>query len=89
MTEAAHAAAIAQAIKASGAIVQLEPEEFQRLLAKAEQPLVVWARSKFFTEKWEYLFGHRGLIFYTKSKTQIMFSSRAEMIAAKSIWIPG
>ena len=39
--EAAVLAAIAQAVKASGAIVRLNPEEFQKILNKAEAPLEV------------------------------------------------
>ena len=85
---AAHQAAIAQAIKASGAIVRLEPPDFQRLVSRAEQPLVVVARSRFFGERWEYLFGHRGLVFYTKSKEPFSLSGRVEIIEAKSIWVP-
>lgn len=39
---AAMAAAIARAIKASGAIVQVEPEDFLVILSKAENPLSLW-----------------------------------------------
>jgi len=39
--EAAVLAAIAQAVKASGAIVRLNPEEFLKILNKAEAPLEV------------------------------------------------
>jgi hypothetical protein len=41
---AAHAAAVARAIKASGAVVQMEPNDFLVLLSKSDHPLVVQAR---------------------------------------------
>ena len=41
-------AAIAQAIKASGVIVQVEPEEFLLILGRSESPLVVSAEGGLF-----------------------------------------
>lgn len=85
---AAHAAMM-QAIKASGAIVRLAPMDFERLVIEAESPLVVHSRTRFFGVRYEYIFGHRGLIFYTKSREPIRLPGRAETIEARSIWIPG
>jgi hypothetical protein len=90
MAEAsAHQAAIiAQAIKASGAIVRLEPPDFQRLVGRADQPFVVVAHSRFFGERYEYLFGYKGLILYTKTNAPLAISGRAEIVEARKIWIP-
>src|SRR2546425_725737 len=44
---AAHAAAIAQAIKASGVVVRLEAGEFLRILHRQDEPLIVLARGGF------------------------------------------
>jgi len=85
---AANYAAIAQAIKASGAIVHVEPEDFSQILARADRPLVVTAQAKFFKTTYQYLTGYKGLIFYTKSGTVLRLDSRAEIINAKKIWIP-
>ena len=41
MHSGAAAAAIAQAIKASGAIVRMDPNDFQQIVARADEPLVV------------------------------------------------
>ncbi|MBN2288743.1 MAG: hypothetical protein JXQ83_05375 [Candidatus Glassbacteria bacterium] len=49
---AAHA--IAEAIKASGAIVTVDPEEFNKILAKAQSPLVVAAKGGFFKTSYQY-----------------------------------
>jgi hypothetical protein len=40
---AAAAAAIAQAIKASGVLVRVEPREFSKILNRVKDPLVVTA----------------------------------------------
>ena len=86
---ASHAAAVAQAIKASGAIVQVQPPEFETLVRKAEQPLVVHATSGVFTKHHQYLMGYKGLVFFTKSQARINFPLKVEIIEAGRIWIPG
>ena len=87
-TEAAIAASIAQAVKASGAIVQVEPNDFLVLLGKCDRPLVVQARGSWPAFRHRYLFGGRGLIFYTKSKDPLQFPMSVEQITAKRIWVP-
>ena len=84
----AAAAAVAQATKASGVIVSMEPEEFQRLLYRIPEPVVVTAEGGAFKKHRQYLTSYRGLAFFTKSATQLHMPSGAEVIAAKSIWIP-
>jgi len=80
---------IAQAIKASGAIVSLESIDFMTILARTDHPLVVCSQSKFLSTKYHYLTAYKGLIFYTKSSTPLMLRPSAELIHAKKIWIPG
>ncbi|MGH7699316.1 MAG: hypothetical protein ACREMJ_02190 [Gemmatimonadales bacterium] len=85
---AAHAAAVAQAIKASGTIVRLEPAEFERFAGRIEAPLVVTARSRFFGERFHYLTSYKGLAFYSKSSAPVNLPGRAEIIDARTIWVP-
>jgi hypothetical protein len=86
----AAAAAIAQAVKASGAIVKMEPDAFSQILHRAEAPVVVMATSKVFGRtSYKYLTSYKGLMFYTKSPSQLPLGVRAEMVYAKQIWIPG
>jgi hypothetical protein len=85
---AAAAAVIANAIKASGAIVAVSPEEFRKLLNKAERPLVIGAKAGFMYAKYRYLFNYRGLFFTTLSAETISLPSGAELIWANKIWIP-
>lgn len=83
------AAAVAQAIRASGAIVRVEANDFMIILSKADKPVVVCAISGFRKKKHEYLTGYKGLVFYTKSNVPLQLPSEAEFIVAKKIWIPG
>lgn len=82
------AAAMADAIKASGAIVRVEPTDFTMILDKVENPLVVSSESKFISIKYHYLTAYKGLIFYTKSATPLMLRPSVELIHAKKIWVP-
>lgn len=86
---AAAAAAISQAIKASGAIVRVEPTDFTTLLDKVENPLVVCSESRFISTKYHYLTSYKGLVFYAKSTVPLILRPGVEIIQAKSIWIPG
>jgi hypothetical protein len=83
------AAAIAQAIRASGVIVHVEANDFMIILSKADKPVVVCATSGFRKKKHEYLTGYKGLAFYTKSNVPLQLTSDTELIVAKKIWIPG
>jgi hypothetical protein len=86
---AAAAAAIAQAIKASGTIVSLEPQDFQRVLSHNDGGLVVRAPGGFFSSGAKYLTSYKGLAFYTSSKEPISIPRTCEVIDARKIWIPG
>jgi hypothetical protein len=85
---AAAAAAIANAIKASGAIVKVDPNDFRKIMAKMDAPLVVRAEGGFLSRKYQYLTAYKGLIFHTKSPSELPFGSGVEMILAEKIWIP-
>lgn len=86
---AAAAAAIANAIKASGAIVKVDPQDFMTIVGRTQAPLVVIAPRTFWTSGTRYLTGYKGLIFYCKSPEPLNLPGAAELITAKSIWIPG
>jgi hypothetical protein len=85
---AAAVAAIANAIKASGVIVRVSPEDFANILRRVENPLIVYSQGGFFTTRHQYLTSYKGLAFYTKCREQIEFPRSAEVIIAKGIWIP-
>jgi hypothetical protein len=84
----AHAAAMARAVKASGAIVHIEPEDYQRLLSRAQDGVVVHALGWMFGTDHRYVFGYKGLIFYTRSRDPLIVPGHLESVEAKRIWIP-
>ena len=85
---AAMAAAIANAVKASGAIVRVSPQDFITIISKAERPLVVISIGGVFKKNYQYLTAYKGLIFFTKSDSILGLPSDAELISAGKIWIP-
>ncbi len=85
---AAAAAAVANAIKAAGAVVFVEAEEFQRILAKMQEPLVVVAEGGFFKHKYQYLTSYKGLIFFANSDEVIPLPAGVEIVSAGKIWVP-
>lgn len=86
---AAAAAAIANAVKASGVIVQVTPEDFLALLHRAEDALVVHAEGGVFSTNYQYLFSYKGLAFFAKASRPLALPVHVETIRAGKIWIPG
>jgi ketopantoate hydroxymethyltransferase len=85
----AAAAAIANAVKASGVLVRLEAGEMQKVLARMDRPaVVVVSHTGVFTKKNQYLTSWRGLAFYCKTTQELPLPSCAEVVAAKTIWMP-
>lgn len=86
---AAHAAAvIANAIKASGSIVRVEPQTFADILRKIERPLIVYYQGGLFSARHQYLTSYKGLTFFAKSNQQIDLPRGVEVIVAQKIWMP-
>lgn len=86
---AAAAAAIAQATKASGVIVCVEPGDFLRILERQDGLLIVHAIGGFFSTNHQYLTSYKGLVFFTKSAIPISLPRGTEVVQAGKIWIPG
>lgn len=84
----AAAAAIANAIKVSGAIVSVKPSDFTSILSKNANPLVVVVQGEFIKKDYQYLTAYKGLLFFTKSTTPFQLKSSIELITAEKIWIP-
>ncbi|RQW02634.1 hypothetical protein EH222_13445 [candidate division KSB1 bacterium] len=80
---------LVQAVRASGVIVQVEPQEFEKLVAQTEKALVVTAKGGVFGSHFKYLVSYKGLAFYTKSRTAIHLPGDAQTIDAAKIWVPG
>jgi hypothetical protein len=87
---AAAAAAIAQAVRAAGVIVRVEPEAFLTILRRHGEPLVVHAFfDGYFRKFHQYLTSYKGLAFYVQSPSPIDLPAGVERVEAQGIWIPG
>ena len=84
----AAAAAIANAIKASGVVVRVSPDDFQSLLARGKDALVVHAKGGLFWTKYRYLVSYKGFAFFTESSEPILLPAYIEAIRAAKIWVP-
>ena len=84
---AAHAAMV-RAIRASGVVVTIPPEEFLAIVRKVPEPLVVAAQTGVFGKKYQYLTSYKGLAFFAESPTPLMLPRSIETILAKKIWVP-
>jgi hypothetical protein len=82
------AMALASAKRASGVVVSVTPENFSKIVARVERPLVVHAAGGLFSTRYQYMTTYRGLAFYTKSRQPIKLPPDTELIAAESIWVP-
>jgi hypothetical protein len=86
---AAAAAAFANAIKASGVVVEVTADAFQAVLGKVENPLVIYAECGLFSTNYQYLVSYKGFAFVTKSSEPISLPPEVEIILAEKIWVPG
>lgn len=77
-----------QAIKASGAIVRVEPDDFLRILGRSRDILVVSAPGGVLSGGYEYLASYKGLAFFTNSPRPLTLPEGVEVIAAQKIWVP-
>ena len=80
--------AIANAIKASGVVVEVSSEDFLTIVQCSERALIVHAQSKIIRTTHKYLTSYKGLAFYTKVSEPLGFKSQVELIEAKKISIP-
>ena len=88
MSEAAVHTVIHNAIKATGAIVQIKEEDFRNLVAKMDRGLVIEKPGGTFLSSYKYSTSYKGFIFFCRTKNPITIPSRLEKIQAKYIWTP-
>jgi len=85
---AAHAALV-QAVKASGVLVRIDPDDFLKILGKNRDALVVASSSSVLRKKeYHYLTSYKGLAFYAKSPQELVLPGNIELMHAKQIWMP-
>lgn len=84
----AAANAIANALKASGAIISLEPTDFQNILIRNRDGLVAQCMGGIFKKHYKYITNYKGLFFFCKSSEPLHIPGNIEIVNTKRIWIP-
>ncbi len=79
---------IQNALRVNGAFVRLSPEDFQNLLNRSEDLIVVTSKTGIFNNTYLFLTSYKGLIFYCKNKEQISIPSKHEKLHSESITLP-
>ncbi len=79
---------MANAIKASGAIVKVEADVFQQLIQKQQNGLVVFNEGGILSTSYKYLMSYKGIFFFTKTKTPLILPGGMEVVKTKKIWMP-
>ncbi len=79
---------VANAIKACGTLVRVEPRQFLEIVDRMDAPLVVHAKGGFMSTWYKYLTSYRGLAFHCKSREPLTLPRQTELIEAKKITIP-
>ena len=85
---AAIAAAIANAIKASGVVVRVDEAQFQKILRRVDRPLVIYAEGGVFSTNYQYVVSYKGFAFHTKSSAPIVLPAGTETVVTKKLWMP-
>jgi len=74
---------------ACGAVVDLTPSNFARILARIDNPTVVVSECGRFSKSHKYITSYNGLIFCTNAKESLLLPENVEVIRAKKISTPG
>ncbi len=80
----------ARAYKSNGALIWIGADEFQNILAKNPEPLVVYFKDEGLFKKtahW-YLTSYKGLVFYTGIYEPLQLAESVEIIHAEKFWFP-
>lgn len=79
---------MANATKASGAIVKVEPDVFEQLIQKQQNGLVVFNEGGILSSSFKYLMNYKGIFFFTKTKMPLILPGNMEVVKTKKIWMP-
>jgi hypothetical protein len=70
-------------------LIVVEPDDFVGIHKRQPGALVVHATGGFFSTKYKYLTGDKGLAFFTKAPAPLDMPPGTKLMQAKSIWVPG
>lgn len=66
-----------------GTMVKLEPDDFELVLSKADEPMVVMSRTGRWRVRYHYLTSYKGLVFRCTTPTPLELPVSTEIIEAK------
>lgn len=81
--------ATVQAISASPTIIVVDHENFNKILLKAGKTVVITGKGGSFKKSFLYLTDYMGFKYFTKSDTELVLPGNVEIVAAKTVWVPG
>jgi len=79
---------IANAVKACGTLIHVEPNEFIKVLTFQKNPLIVRTKGGFISTSYKYLTSYKGLAFFCKSRTELHLPAESQLIHANKMAIP-
>lgn len=86
---AAAAAAMMNAVKASGAIVRVEPRDFEDLVARMGEAFVLHSPATgMFNRNHRYLTSYRGFVFFAQQTEPLFLGKGVEVLPVRKIWVP-
>ncbi len=68
--------------------MRVQPEDFQKILTRQEEPLIVRAEGGFCGFAYKYLTSYRGLAFFCKSREELRLLARSQLILAEKMSMP-
>lgn len=83
--DTAAAAITASAIKTYGAIIQVEPGEFAKILSRMDKPVVIVGRGGWPSRIHKYMTAYGGFVFCTKSRESLVLPADIETIVSDRI----
>ena len=78
---------IANGVKASGAIVKMNCNDFETLLQRINNAVVLRSYEGLFIKSYKYLANYKGFFIFTTSKKELILNT-TEIIEVQKIWIP-
>jgi len=77
--------AIATAMNSFNSHIVVEQSEFEQILARCDEPLVITFSGGFFSKKYRYATDYKGYLFCTKLPHPLDLPPNAEVVQAKSV----
>ena len=73
----------------SGPVIQLDPGDFARVLARIDEPIVVKSHTGRISRKYKYMTSYKGFTFCTGSRESLLLPDNVEVIEARKLCSPG